>query len=230
MQLKPSLIVIDAINAIIMRRQSAHKTSLSNTTRKAVAISLKGTRRPCQWTQQERHEVVVSITTILIPWQQLLSQERQLPQHKGNGHKKETLYAGNLRQIGQIHSPDLLQWTWDQQQNSKKELASRTKKNKKQRCCDTYVTPHAQRLLGKPQIEWPDRASDTFPSDERTSARDNNKNYQLVSNPKIKRVLVVQCYGLATATSSQVKKSKNNFGWLLTTRMPRLKARCANLA
>jgi hypothetical protein len=36
---------------------------------------------------------------------------------------------GNLRQIGQIHAPDLPRQTWDQQQNSKKELASR-KKNK----------------------------------------------------------------------------------------------------
>jgi hypothetical protein len=41
MQLKPSPIAMDAINTIIMRRQSAHKTSLLNATRKAIAISLK---------------------------------------------------------------------------------------------------------------------------------------------------------------------------------------------
>jgi hypothetical protein len=130
MQWKPSLIAMDAINAIIVKPQSAHKTSLSNMMRKAVAISLKATRRPCQQTQKH-HEGVVSITTILIPQQQLSSQERQLLQCKHNRHKKETLYAGNLRQIGLIHAPDLLWQTWDQQQNSKNELASRTKKRTK---------------------------------------------------------------------------------------------------
>jgi hypothetical protein len=53
-QLKPSPIAIDVINAIIVRRQSTHETSLSNTTRKAVVISLKATRRPHQQMQQER--------------------------------------------------------------------------------------------------------------------------------------------------------------------------------
>jgi hypothetical protein len=81
--------------------------------------------------QQVCHEVVMTIMTILILRQQLLSQEHQLLQRKHNRCKKETLYTGNLRQIGQIHAPDLLQRTWDQQQSSEKELASRTKKNKK---------------------------------------------------------------------------------------------------
>ncbi len=127
-QLKPSPIAIDAINAIIMRRRSTHKTSLSNATRKAMAISLKATRRPCQQTRQERCESVVSITAILIPQQQFLSQEHQLLQRKCDRCKKKILNARNLRQIGRIHAPDLPWQMWDQQQNSKKELASRAKK------------------------------------------------------------------------------------------------------
>ncbi len=96
------------INAIIVRRQRAHETSLSNATRKAMVISLKATRRPsCLETQQERSEGIVSITMILILRQQLLSWKRQSPQCKRNGRKKKTLNAGNLRQIGKIHAPDL---------------------------------------------------------------------------------------------------------------------------
>jgi hypothetical protein len=117
MQLKPSPIAIDVISAIIVRRQSAHEMSLSNATKKALAISLKATRRFCRQTQQEHCEGVVSIMLILIPRLQLLSQEHQLPQRKRNKRKKETLYRGKLRQIGQIHAPDLPRQMWGQQQN-----------------------------------------------------------------------------------------------------------------
>jgi hypothetical protein len=47
-----------------------------------MAISLKAARHPCRQTQLERRESNTSITTILIPRQQLLTQERQLPQRK----------------------------------------------------------------------------------------------------------------------------------------------------
>jgi hypothetical protein len=80
-------------------------------TRKAVAISLKATRRPCQQTWQEHCEGIVNITTILIPQWQLLLQEHQSPQCKRNKRKKEALYTENLTQIGQIHAPDLLRQT-----------------------------------------------------------------------------------------------------------------------
>ncbi len=63
-QLKPSPIMMDAINTIIVRHQSAYKMSPSNATRKAMAISLKATRRPQQRTQQGRCVGVVSITMI----------------------------------------------------------------------------------------------------------------------------------------------------------------------
>jgi hypothetical protein len=75
---------------------------------------------------------------------------------------------------------------------------------------DMYAMPHARRLLDKPQIKSPDRASDTVPSDERTSASNNNKNYHSDSNPKIKRILIVWCSGLAIATSSWVQSTRNN--------------------
>ncbi len=86
---KPSPIAMDMINAIIVGCQSAHETSPSNTMRKIVAISLKATRQPCQQTWQGCHESVVSITTILIPGQQLLSQERQLSWRKHDKHHHE---------------------------------------------------------------------------------------------------------------------------------------------
>jgi hypothetical protein len=133
---------MDAINAIITRRQSAYEMSLSNAIRKAVAISLKATRRPCPQMQQEYCESAMSIMTILIPRQQLLSQEHQLPQSKRNKCKKETLNAGNLRQIGQIQAPDHQQRMWDQQQNIQKRACKQNKK--KQSHCDTYATHHAQ--------------------------------------------------------------------------------------
>jgi hypothetical protein len=62
----PSPIAMDGINDIIVRRQGAHGMSLSNATREAMAISLKATRSPCQQTQQEHCEGVVSLTMILI--------------------------------------------------------------------------------------------------------------------------------------------------------------------
>ncbi len=83
-QLKPSQIAMDAINAFIVRRQSAHERSPSNTTRKAVAINLKATQRPCQQMQQGRCEDVVSIKTIPIPRWQILPQGHQLPQRVCN--------------------------------------------------------------------------------------------------------------------------------------------------
>ncbi len=53
-------------------------------------------------------------------------------------------------------------------------------KHKKQSHCDTYATHHAQRLLDKPRIVLPGRASDTVSSGDRTSASDDNKNYNFV--------------------------------------------------
>jgi hypothetical protein len=63
----PSSIVMDAIDAIIVQCQSACKTSPSNATRKAMAISLEAKRQPCQQMQQRRCESVVSNTTKLNP-------------------------------------------------------------------------------------------------------------------------------------------------------------------
>jgi hypothetical protein len=65
------------------------------------------------------------------------------------------------------------------------------KPKKKLSLHDTYVMRHAQQLLDKPQIKLLGRASDTTPSDDRTSTCGNNKNYHFVcSNPKIKRMLM----------------------------------------
>ncbi len=50
----PPPIAIGRINTIIVRCQTSHKTSPSNTTRKAVAISLEAIRRP-HWQTQQGH-------------------------------------------------------------------------------------------------------------------------------------------------------------------------------
>jgi hypothetical protein len=74
--------------------------------------------------------------------------------------------------------------------HTKKELANKTRKKSHR---DTNAMRHAQLLLDKPQTELLGRASDTVPSDDITSASNdnNNKNYHFVSNPKMKRMLVV---------------------------------------
>ncbi len=78
---------MDTIVAFIVRCQSTHKRSLSNATRKAVAISLEATRQFCQWMQQGHREGVMSITTILILRWQLLPQGHQSLQSMCNKHK-----------------------------------------------------------------------------------------------------------------------------------------------
>ncbi len=70
-QLKPSLIAMDAINAFIVRCQSAHKTSPSNATRKAMAISLKAkaalptNATSLLWGPHEYHDNNHPTTTII---------------------------------------------------------------------------------------------------------------------------------------------------------------------
>ncbi len=80
-QLKLLAIAMDAINTFIVRRQSTHKRSPSNATRKAVVINLEATRQPCQRTWQGHCEGVVSITAITIPQWWILPQGRQSPQN-----------------------------------------------------------------------------------------------------------------------------------------------------
>ncbi len=112
----PLPITMDAINAIIVRCQSTHKTSPSNAMRKAVAIKLKATRWSRQQTQQGHCEGVVSITRKLIPQRQLslhghqslqsVQNECKL-QYFANQHRSQGPYAqhndGNYhhRQHGQ---------------------------------------------------------------------------------------------------------------------------------
>jgi hypothetical protein len=77
---------------------------------------------------------------ILIPRQQLSSLEGQSPQCKCNRCMKETLYVGNLRQIGQIYAPDLPQRTWDQQQNIQKKNLQAKQKSEAIVTCTPRIT------------------------------------------------------------------------------------------
>jgi hypothetical protein len=99
---------------------------------------------------------------------------------------------------------------------AKKNLQAEQKEKQKQSRCDTYTMHHVRWLLDKPQTNLPGRASDTVPSDDNTSTSNDNKNYHFVSYPKIKRMLIAWCSGLATATSSWVQSAKNildGFSW-----------------
>ncbi len=110
---------MDAINAIIVRCPSAHETTLY-------------TRQPCQQTWQERCESVVSIMTILILRRQLLSQERQTPQHKRNKHKTKKWHS--TRVTADRSSKIMPQISRDKRgfnnKTYKKDFASKTKKTK----------------------------------------------------------------------------------------------------
>ncbi len=88
-------------------KRSQHKHLECNEGGHGSKQRLEATRQPCQQMQQEHCKSVVSITTILILWWQLLSQECQTLQRKRDKCKKMTLYARNIRQIRQIHAPDL---------------------------------------------------------------------------------------------------------------------------
>ncbi len=63
--------------------------------------------------------------------------------------------------------------------NIQKRTCKQNKKTQSHR--DTYAMHHAQQLPDKPWTELLGRASDTVPSDSRTSASDNNKKYHFVS-------------------------------------------------
>ncbi len=98
-QLKLLPIAMDVINAFIARCQSSHERSPSNATRKAVAIDLEATWRPCQQTQQGHYEGVVSIIMILIPQWQILPQGCQSPQSV-HDERKLQCFANQCRSQG----------------------------------------------------------------------------------------------------------------------------------
>ncbi len=211
MQLKPSLITMGTINAIIMRRQSAHKTSLLTATRKAVAISLKATRRPCQRTQQERRESVVRALWVS-HWcsshdNNYCHRSINCRNASGDKRKKETL-AGNLRQIGQIHAPDLPRQMWDQQQNIQKKNSQAKQKNVAIVTQTPRITRH-NRYTSHDLNCLAEPLTPSLVTTEQAQATITKTTILLVLNPKIKRMLVVWCSGLATATSSQVQSAKN---------------------
>jgi hypothetical protein len=158
--------------------------------RKAVAISLKATRRPCQRMQQEHCESIMSISTVLIPQQQLSSQEHQLLQHKHDGRKKEILYARNLRQIGRIHAPDLPRRMWDQQQNIQKRTRKQNKKNKAIMTQTPCIT-RDDRWTNRDLSCLAEPVTLSLVTTEQVQATTTKTTILLVLNPKIKRMLVV---------------------------------------
>ena len=99
MQLMPSPIAMDAIDAIIARRQSAHEASPSNATRKAVQ---GGLTNKCD-------KGVVSNTMKLIPH---VDNRHRCVNRRNVSTKNATMKlgdprTGSLGQIRRIHASDL---------------------------------------------------------------------------------------------------------------------------
>ncbi len=108
-------------------------------------------------------------------------------------------------------------------------LQTATKQQQKMK--PSWHVRHASRtwqLLDKQQIKLPGRAGDTVFKDKRTSASNTTKNAILLVSKNKKDT----CCSMLWPGHSNFKlnqKSKNNFVWLPTTRMPRVVARLANL-
>ncbi len=105
------------------------KTNTSNVTREAMAtFCLDATGQPCQRTQQECCEGIVSITTKLTAWQQLSLQWCHRCNSCASKQTGGPSSTGSLEQIGQIHHPDLLrrnpQDQWKQKQAAKTSAAA----------------------------------------------------------------------------------------------------------
>jgi hypothetical protein len=184
MRLKPSPIAMDAINAIIVRRQSAHERSPSDTKRKANAISLKAIKRPCRQTQQELCEGVESIMLILIPQWQLLPQGLQLPQRVHDGRKLQC-FADQCRSHGSYIRRDDGNNCHRQHGQCKQQQQAQTK-TKKHSCNDTCTIRHARgdRWTSSEASCLAEPVTSSLSSDERTNASEDNNKYHFVSTPK----------------------------------------------
>ncbi len=201
---------MDTINAIIVRCQSAHKTSLSTVTRKAVAISLKATMRPCRQTQQERCESIVRALWVS-QWQ---SSRNDNYHHRSiNCHDAS---AANARwrhstretsgRLGKFKSQISRNKHVLNNKTYKKELAA--KKNE----AVVTQTPRVMRKNCWRSCEPSHLAEPVIPSlvtTEQARATTTKTTILLVLNPQLKRMLVVWCSGLATALSSRVQSVKN---------------------
>ncbi len=183
----------------------------SNATRRALVMSLGATRWPCQQMQQRSCEDVMSITTILIPRQQSLSTEHQLPQRKRDEHKQQS--GGPLNRKPQadweyscLRSPA----TRTLRTTTKHEIKNLCKTIKKAATWQLRHVSRAQHLLD----EQCTRLTYAVPSDNKASAScdDNNedKNYHLHFDKKIEGRLC--CCGSLCKTDHQwpsgVKRAK----------------------
>ncbi len=116
----------------------------ANSTRRAVAMSLGATRRPCQQTRQWSHEDIVSIMTILIPRWQSLSKEHQLLRRKHDKCKQKS--GGHLNRKPQAD------WAYSCLRSPMTRTSRTTKKHKIKNSCttikkqphDTCATGHAR--------------------------------------------------------------------------------------
>jgi hypothetical protein len=140
---------MDTINAIIVSCPSAHETTLY-------------TRQPRRRTRQERRESIVSIMTILIPRQQLLSQERQTQRHKRDERKTKKRHSTQVTadRSGKIMPQISRDERGFNNKTYKTDFASKTKKRSHR---DTYAMCHTRRSLDKPRPESPGRATDDRP-------------------------------------------------------------------
>ena len=181
----------------------------ANATRRAVAMSLGATRRPRRRTRQRSREDVVSITMILIPWQQSLSKERQLPRRKHDERKQQS--GGPLNRKPQedwayscLRSPAMrtLRTTTKHQI---KNLCKTRKKAATWQLCHALCVQHS---LDKQCT----RSTDAVLSNNKASAscNDNNedKNYHLHFDKKLKAGCVVVVPFTSLTIDSQVESKE----------------------
>ncbi len=199
------------------QKRSWDKSS-SNAMRRAVVIILGATRRPCQQTQQRCHEDVVSITTMLIMWQQPPSKEHQSPWRK---HDERNQEPG-----GPLNRKPLVDWAYSclrspTTKTSRKTTTKQAKMNSQKTIKNTATwhlrhASRAQHSLDKQCRQ----STDTVPSNNKTSAscNDNNedKNCHLHFYKKIEGRLcccVVPCKS-DHQLPSWVKRAKRKRGFL----------------
>ncbi len=154
------------------------------------------------WGRHEYHSNTHPATTIIVTGASIAVTQAQRTQEGDTLHGKPQADRANSCP----RSPTMNAGSITKQQ---KRTWKQNKKNTRHSRYGTYAMHHTRRSLDKPRTELPGRASDTVPSDDRTSASDNNKTYHFVGNPKITRMLIVWCSGLAIAPSSRVQSAKN---------------------
>ncbi len=182
-----------------------------------MAISLKATRRPCWQAQQ------------IVLWGRYEYHDNTHPAKMitAAGASIASTHAWQMQAGGPLNGKPQKDWANSCPRSPVTNMGSTTKHVKKNfqaeqktKPCDTYAMRQARKdCWTNSKDNLPGSASDTIPSDNKTSASiDSNNQYHFWYLNK--RMLVVQFSSPGHSNFKSSLKRKNKFGWLLTTRMP----------